>query len=86
MKIRALLTDRRLIRVACVLVLASLAFTAWAVLDPRPLVVIAAMSVGQGIGIVGVLAFMVVVLRDLWTRLRSRGSLPAPPADAGEER
>ena len=55
---------QRLITIACVFGLTSIAFTSWAVLDPRPLVVIAAMSIGQGIGILGVVAFLIIVLRD----------------------
>ncbi len=73
---------QRLITIACVFGLTSIAFTSWAVLDPRPLVVIAAMSIGQGIGILGVVAFLIIVLRDLWSRLRA-GSRSAPPPPPG---
>jgi hypothetical protein len=83
---KKLFSDRRLIRAACVLCLASLAFTIWAVLDAGPLVVIAAMSIGQGLGMLGVACFMTVVLRDLWARLRSTGAVapPAAPSDGDD--
>jgi hypothetical protein len=88
-KLNEKLTDRLAVRLACWLVLSSLATTVWAVFDPRPLVVIAAMSIGQGLGILGVAFFALVVGRDLWRRLRegprSRSNPPPPPAAVSGE-
>ncbi|MFO0547239.1 MAG: hypothetical protein U0271_02565 [Polyangiaceae bacterium] len=82
-----LLPDTRAIRIACTLCLASLFATVWAVLHPKPLVVIFAMSVGQTLGVIGVCFYLFVVVRDIIPRLRkrlvdgpaSRGPKPAPP-------
>ncbi len=68
----------RLIKVACVLVLVSLGLMSWAILHPVPLAVIAAMSLGQGIGILGVLLFALVALRDLKPIFKARVSSPPP--------
>lgn len=69
---RSWLGSMALLRVASVATLVSLAFMAWGILNPRPLSVIVAMSVGQGIGIVGAVLFLVVVVRDLRRNLGSR--------------
>lgn len=78
----ARLTDRLAIRIACVLVLLSLATTIWGVVHPAPLVVIFAMSVGQGLGVLGVAFYLFVVGRDVWHRLRHRrgGGTAGPPS------
>jgi hypothetical protein len=54
-----------LLRVASVLALVALGFIAWSVVDPRPLPVIVAMSVGQGLGTLSFVAYLVVVATDL---------------------
>jgi hypothetical protein len=59
---------RRVLRTACFLTLASLALIAWAIVHPAPLVVIAAMSLGQALGTLGVALFLYVVVRDLKTK------------------
>ena len=69
---RALLGSMALLRLASVAILVSLAFMVWGILHPRPLPVIVAMSVGQGIGIVGAAIFLFVVVRDLRRVMRSR--------------
>jgi hypothetical protein len=65
MKIRQLLTSQRVLQSACVLALVALGLFVWSLFDPRPIPVILAMSVGQVIGTVSLLAFLVVVARDL---------------------
>jgi hypothetical protein len=60
----------RLMTVACVLALAALALIVWSLFDPRPVPVIAAMSVGQGLGTLSFGAFLLVVLRDVRARYR----------------
>jgi hypothetical protein len=59
-----------ILRVACMLALGALGLMAWSLLDPRPVPVIIAMSVGQGIGTLSFVAFLVVVAADLRRVLR----------------
>jgi len=77
---RKFFASTSLLRLGSYLVLASLALMCWGILHPRPLPVIVAMSVGQGIGILGAAIFSFVVLRDLRQVLRSRRSPPPPPS------
>jgi peptidoglycan/LPS O-acetylase OafA/YrhL len=55
----------KLVRAASVLALVGLALFVWSVLDPRPVPVVLAMSVGQGIGTLSFLLYLVAVLVDL---------------------
>lgn len=55
---------RWILRTACVLTLAALGLIVWAILHPAPLVVIAAMSLGQALGTFGFALFLYVVVRD----------------------
>jgi hypothetical protein len=50
---------------ACVLCLLGLASMVWSVLDPRPVPVMFAMSVGQGLGILSFLCYLAAILLDL---------------------
>ncbi len=50
MKLTALLTTPRILAAACVLALVALALIVWSLLDPRPIPVILAMSLAQGLG------------------------------------
>ena len=52
------------------LLIAALALIVWSLLDPRPIPVILAMSVAQGLGTLSFAAFLVVVVRDLRTAQR----------------
>lgn len=63
MKIRV--TRRGLLDVACVFALVALGLIVWSVLDPRPVPVILAMSVAQGIGTVSFAAYLWLVVDDL---------------------
>jgi hypothetical protein len=54
----------RFLRLAAFLALAGLAFMVWSLVDPRPIPIMAAMSVGQGLGTLSFLLFVVVVLVD----------------------
>jgi hypothetical protein len=65
MKLRQLLTAQRVLRLACGLALVALAMFVWSILDPRPIPVILAMSAGQVMGTLSLLAFLVVVAGDL---------------------
>ena len=69
----------RTIKVACILTLVSLGLISWAIVHPVPLAVIAAMSVGQGVGTLAVLLFGLVALRDLKPIFRRRSSGPMGP-------
>jgi hypothetical protein len=54
----------------------------WSLFDPRPLPVIAAMSIGQVLGTLSFLAYLYVVARDLRPLRRSE----PPPPDATPKR
>ncbi len=56
------------IRFSCVLALVALALIVWSLVDPRPIPVILAMSVGQAVGTLSFAAFLIVVVRDLRQR------------------
>ena len=76
-----------LLKVACAFTLTSLAMISFAILHPAPLAVIAAMSIGQGIGTLGFVLFMVVVVRDVRPRLRDHrkpAAVKAEPAVVSE--
>jgi hypothetical protein len=57
--------------VACVLALAALGLMVWSLLDPRPVPVIVAMSVGQVLGTLSFVAFLAAVASDLRRVLRN---------------
>jgi hypothetical protein len=61
----------RVLMWACGLALFALGLIVWSVLDPRPIPVIVAMSVGQVIGTVSFLAFLLVVATDVRSRYRA---------------
>jgi len=58
-------TFPRLIAASCALGLAAIALMVWSVVDPRPLQVILAMSVGQVLGTLSLAIFVFVVVADL---------------------
>jgi hypothetical protein len=78
MKIR--FTTSRLLRMAAIMALVGLAFMVWSLLDPRPIPIMAAMSIGQGIGMLSFAIFLVVVVVDAW-----RASKRQPPPDEDAE-
>jgi peptidoglycan/LPS O-acetylase OafA/YrhL len=55
----------RLLRIAAVCALLSLALMVWGVLDPRPIALVIAMSVGQGLGTLSFALYALVVIGDL---------------------
>jgi hypothetical protein len=59
------LDSSRVLVVACVSALVALAMMAWSLFDPRPIPVIAAMSIGQVIGTLSFASFLYVVATDL---------------------
>jgi hypothetical protein len=58
-------SNERLLRVACTLGLVALPLMVWSVFDPHVWPVLIALSVGQAIGTMSFLLFIVVVVRDL---------------------
>jgi hypothetical protein len=69
-----------LVRLACMLALAALAIMAYSIVNPRPLAVIFAMSVGHVLGIVAFVIYFASVLLDVTTTSREQ-----EPRDAGGE-
>jgi hypothetical protein len=78
---RLLGDSERLVRVACVLGLVALPLMVWSLFDPRVWPVLIALSVGQGIGTLSFLLYLVAVARDLGIarRLRRDVSGSSPP-------
>ena len=62
----------RLLRTAAVLTLLALALMVWSMLQPTPLPVMLAMSVGQGIGTLAFALYGYVVIADLRRARRAR--------------
>lgn len=62
---------------ACIWGLLALVVTAWSILDPKPILVVAGMSVAQGLGGLAFLLFIVSVIAEY---RRDTGQLP--PSDA----
>ena len=55
----------RVLNAACVCALVALALMVWSLLDPTPMPVLVAMSAGQVLGTISLLAFLAVVVVDL---------------------
>lgn len=55
----------RVLRISAVSALLALALMVWGVLDPRPIALVVAMSVGQGLGTLSFALYALVVLADL---------------------
>jgi hypothetical protein len=82
MKLPKLPASDKILRVACVLGLVALPLMVWSIFDPTVWPVLVALSLGQAVGTVSFLLFLVVVARDLALarRLRSDGIPQAPPS------
>jgi len=63
-----------LLRISAVLTLIGLGLMAWSMLEPTPLPVMLAMTVGQGIGMTAFALYLFVVVRDLRRAWRDRGA------------
>jgi hypothetical protein len=77
MKLR-LPASERIIRVACVLALVALPLMVWSVFDPRVWPVLVALSLGQGLGTLSFVMFLIVVARDLGVKKKLREDQNAP--------
>jgi len=69
----------RILRSACLLALIGLALMVWSLLDPTPMPVLVAMSLGQGFGTLSLAAFLGVVLADLRRARMDRAPVPTVP-------
>ena len=63
---------RRILRTACVLALIGIGLMVWSLLDPTPMPVLVAMSLGQLFGTLSLLAFLGVVVADLRRAFETR--------------
>ena len=59
------MTAERLLRFSAWLTLVGLALMVWSMIEPTPLPVMLAMTVGQGIGTLAFVIYVVVVVRAL---------------------
>ncbi len=66
------LSSTLLLRIAAVFTLCALALMVWSLLEPTPLPVMVAMSVGQVFGTAAFAAYGYVVLRDVLRLRRTR--------------
>ena len=60
------------LRISAALTLLALALIVWSVLEPTPLPVMLAMTVGQGLGTAAFAIFGLIVLKDLTRSRRAR--------------
>ncbi len=70
-------SHQRILSIACVFSLVAVGLMVWSLFDPRPIPVVVAMSVGQVVGTLSLVAFLVVVVSDLRPLIRSK------PVDEG---
>jgi hypothetical protein len=68
----------QILRIASVLSLVAIGLIAYAILYPKPLAVMAAMSIGQGLGTFGLLLYGWVILRDVRSSRVARGESERP--------
>ena len=71
-------------RISCYLALVALAMIAWSLVDPAPLPVIGAMSVGQAIGTGSLAFFLYAIAADLWPALKSVRARAEEPTEVHE--
>lgn len=65
-------SNERLVRAAAMLALAALPLMVWSIVDPTVWPVLVALSVGQAIGTLSLLLFLVAVARDLGVKKKLR--------------
>ena len=65
MKLPRLPSNDAVLRVACIMALLALPMMVWSVFSPTVWPVMLALSVGQGVGTLSFLLFLVAVARDL---------------------
>lgn len=74
----------KVLKLASVLALVALALMMWGVVDPRPLPVLVGLMIGQGLGTLSFLLYLVVIGADLRISRKLRPAEadvpPEPPA------
>jgi hypothetical protein len=76
------------VRRACYLALAALALILWSLVQPAPLPVIGAMTLGQLLGTLSLLFFLHAIVADLrpaLARVRARAMKTAAPGEPASE-
>jgi len=68
-----LFSNERIVRLSCILALIALPLMVWSIVDPRVWSVLVALSIGQAIGTLSLLLFLVAVARDLGVRRKLEG-------------
>lgn len=69
MNLRRLVTrwsPNKLIKIACWLAIPALLMMAWSVMVPTVVPVLLGMSLGQGLGVLAFLCYLLAVLSDTW--------------------
>lgn len=77
MKLRFPATDK-LLRIACVMALIALPLMVWSLFDPTVWPVLVALSLGQALGTLSFLFFLIAVARDLHLKQRLARKAAAP--------
>ncbi len=71
------MSSMRILQISAVTTLAALGFMVWSMLEPTPLPVMLAMTVGQGLGTLALGGYVYVVIRDLRAKVRARNEAGA---------
>jgi len=75
----------RVLQAACVFALIAIGLMTWSILDPRPVPVMVAMSLGQVVGTLALATFGLVIWADLRRGQRALEQIPPssrrPPGD-----
>lgn len=76
------------VRIACYFALLALALMLWSLIQPAPIAVVVAMSVGQGIGTLSMLFFLYAIVADLrrsYVRVRDVAAAETSEAPKDDE-
>jgi hypothetical protein len=73
---------RHVLANACILALLAVGLMIWSLFDPRPIPVVVAMSVGQVLGTLSLLAFVYVVVADWRARTEPESASSQGTQDA----
>lgn len=76
-------SPEQVVRIAAMVALVALACMVWSLLDPRPVPIMVAMSIGQALGTFSLLLYAIVVVVE--ARRAARAERPEAPADPGED-
>ena len=79
MKRLRLPASEKLVRVACYFAIVALPLIVWSIFDKTVWPLMAALTIGQGIGTLSFLLFVVVVVRDLGVKKKLRPQEQSPP-------